>query len=304
MTSLGKVASFALPLAADIGSSVFNVKSQLRENERNRAFAQGESLKAYQRNVEQWQRQADYNTPQNQMARLREAGLSPHLVYGTGNIANTGPTELAKYTPAHYQGTAPRISENTGNNILAYQMQGRNLLGKDIENQGARMKNLQTALFNEKEQLDLTSKGGARIVVGKKGHIKAILIDSDYGKKQPNYYEAMAKLNLKLKKLEVNMNTVLQQTADKIKDLRKLGVNPSDDTDVLSTVELLREYGLNDNQIRSALIGYKVGGKTIDALLKAYGIRSAANAIGNKKAPKKKVINKNRTVIHNKSDKY
>ena len=29
-----------------------------------------------------WNRQNDYNTPKAQMSRFKEAGLSPHLIYG------------------------------------------------------------------------------------------------------------------------------------------------------------------------------------------------------------------------------
>lgn len=39
-----------------------------------------------QRNNRYW---ADYNSPINQMARLRAAGLNPALVYGNGQVANT-----------------------------------------------------------------------------------------------------------------------------------------------------------------------------------------------------------------------
>ena len=37
---------------------------------------------------ENWNMQNQYNTPQNQMARFKEAGLNPHLIYGQGNPGN------------------------------------------------------------------------------------------------------------------------------------------------------------------------------------------------------------------------
>lgn len=46
------------------------------------------ALKQYEReradNLSDWQRQNEYNHPSSQMARLREAGLNPNLVYGKG----------------------------------------------------------------------------------------------------------------------------------------------------------------------------------------------------------------------------
>lgn len=38
---------------------------------------------------EGWQRETEYNKPVNQVARLKEAGLNPALMYGTGSGSNT-----------------------------------------------------------------------------------------------------------------------------------------------------------------------------------------------------------------------
>jgi len=44
------------------------------------------SNKLAQQNAQYW---ANYNSPVNQMQRLKEAGLNPNLVYGNGTVANT-----------------------------------------------------------------------------------------------------------------------------------------------------------------------------------------------------------------------
>lgn len=50
-------------------------------------------------NLEQWERENKYNSPVEQMRRLRAAGLNPDLVYG-GNVANTaGSAQLTDCTP-------------------------------------------------------------------------------------------------------------------------------------------------------------------------------------------------------------
>nr|QJB20356.1 MAG: DNA pilot protein [Microvirus sp.] len=47
-------------------------------------------------NVRLWREQANYNTPANQMARLKAAGLNPNLVYGSmGNTMSSPPTTQA-----------------------------------------------------------------------------------------------------------------------------------------------------------------------------------------------------------------
>jgi len=43
----------------------------------------------YEQNLAQWNRENEYNSPEATMARLKEAGLNPHLVYGTGTQGNT-----------------------------------------------------------------------------------------------------------------------------------------------------------------------------------------------------------------------
>lgn len=41
---------------------------------------------AYNRNVALWNMNNAYNTPKEQMDRLREAGLNPRLIYGSGSV--------------------------------------------------------------------------------------------------------------------------------------------------------------------------------------------------------------------------
>jgi hypothetical protein len=74
-----------------IGSSVAsNIGAKSRQNLANR------------QNVEFWNMQNKYNTPKAQMARLKDAGLNPALIYGSG-ATNTGvagsiaPSKAASY---------------------------------------------------------------------------------------------------------------------------------------------------------------------------------------------------------------
>lgn len=68
-------------------SYLFNSMSQNRQNT------------LQQRNNRYW---ADYNSPINQMARLRAAGLNPALVYGHGQVANTfQPQNSVSALPTH-----------------------------------------------------------------------------------------------------------------------------------------------------------------------------------------------------------
>ncbi len=67
------------------GSLVQNMGSRKRQN---KAFRQTKQL---------WNLQNEYNHPSAQMARLRDAGLNPNLIYGTPSSASVGNAD--KITP-------------------------------------------------------------------------------------------------------------------------------------------------------------------------------------------------------------
>lgn len=91
---------------ASLLGSALGFRSQKKTNKANMELAKyqnewqtQENEKAYQRSLHMWNLQNEYNSPTQQMARLRSAGLNPNLVYGsgvTGNSAGSAP----QYQPA------------------------------------------------------------------------------------------------------------------------------------------------------------------------------------------------------------
>lgn len=69
-----------------------NIASTNRMNKKTRQF----NVEMYQRQrkdaLDDWRMQNEYNHPSQQMARLREAGLNPNLVYGKGADNTAGET--------------------------------------------------------------------------------------------------------------------------------------------------------------------------------------------------------------------
>lgn len=92
-----------------LAGSMIGANAQRRANIQNMQLAKYqnnwqtvENEKAYARSVEMWNMQNAYNAPTAQMSRLRQAGLNPNLVYGsgvTGNSAGSAP----QYQPAKIQ---------------------------------------------------------------------------------------------------------------------------------------------------------------------------------------------------------
>lgn len=68
------------------------IKAQQQENQKNREYNLMLAQTQNRWNIEQWQRENDYNSPTAQMARFRAAGLNPNLIYGQSNAAASSPT--------------------------------------------------------------------------------------------------------------------------------------------------------------------------------------------------------------------
>lgn len=91
-----------MPLApAIIGGLISGIGSLGSSLISNRGALERQNL-ANTQNMRFWDMQNKYNTPKNQMSRLKDAGLNPNLIYGSGS-ANTGvagsiaPSKAAPY---------------------------------------------------------------------------------------------------------------------------------------------------------------------------------------------------------------
>ena len=113
----------------NVGSAVLANKLQTQQNKKLAQYS-------FNKNVEMWKMQNEYNSPKNQMSRLSESGLNPNLMYGKGTVGNA-------QTMPQYQGL-----ETTG------QMFGQSIAGLqglvDIENKRQELEqNKQRTLFEE-----------------------------------------------------------------------------------------------------------------------------------------------------------
>lgn len=109
--ALTEAGAAALGSASAVGSGLAAAISQAIQNKKNLTFEseQAELQRAWsermfnQQNVwnqEQWMRQTEYNSPVNQVQRLRDAGLNP-LFYGLDGTGNA--SELTAAQPLGYE---------------------------------------------------------------------------------------------------------------------------------------------------------------------------------------------------------
>jgi len=94
---------------ANLVSSAANAFSSSNMNKKNREW--NEKMYATQKadNVEFWNMNNAYNSPEQQMLRLSGAGLNPALVYGNGAVANTAGAPDAPHAQP-YKAEAPQFN--------------------------------------------------------------------------------------------------------------------------------------------------------------------------------------------------
>jgi len=140
--------SFLGSIANTIGNAVQNRK--MREYDREMTEYQ------YSKDLEQWHRQNEYNSPEKQMERFGKAGLNPHLIYGKGTSGNA--TASPSYTkPTAHHDFKPL---NVPNMIGQY---------ADLKVKQAQTNNLKEQNLNLQE--DRVTKALTNIILGYKAHL-------------------------------------------------------------------------------------------------------------------------------------
>lgn len=79
-------------LVSGIGGMLGAKKREKRQHEYNMKLAEYKYNKDLEMWNRQWERETQYNDPKAQMQRLKEAGINPHLAYGSGNMQNVAQT--------------------------------------------------------------------------------------------------------------------------------------------------------------------------------------------------------------------
>lgn len=126
-------------------------------------------------NLDQWNRENEYNTPSAQLARLKEAGLNPNLIYGSGQAVQTAATS-PRSAGAHVNNAATGYAQGISGAVGSFM----NVL---LNQQNLSKIQAQTDLI--KEQADLAR------VLQNLGTVRAVTTE-----KQGNFYDTSSSLNL------------------------------------------------------------------------------------------------------------
>lgn len=117
------------------------IKAQAQENEKNRQYNLQLAKMQNEWNLQQWERENEYNNPLNQMARLKAAGLNPNLVYGNGAAQSTAAPSpsLTSGAPSSPQDMSLMAQRPTVGQIMNQALQNR-ILQAQVENTEAQTK--------------------------------------------------------------------------------------------------------------------------------------------------------------------
>lgn len=140
------------------GSTLVNTAANLYTNSENNKANRKLAEYGYTKDTEAWNNANNYNLPQNQMARIKAAGLNPQMVYGSGSVTGNTVTQTPKYQAPRME--APRINLDQTPTIGTYLNAKMNQA--QVNNLGEQTKNLssQTALNTAKTLTENTLQAG------------------------------------------------------------------------------------------------------------------------------------------------
>ena len=127
------------------------IQAQKEENEANRRYNLMLAEKQNRWNLEQWQRNNDYNTPSAVMSRLREAGVNPHMYYSKGNAmggVSTASPEMTAGAPSSPIDTSGLLQQRTYGDSVQKAME-QSLLAASV-----RKTNAEAGLVDQKRETE------------------------------------------------------------------------------------------------------------------------------------------------------
>ena len=120
--------------AVGLGSQIgLSTGAELSNTFLNNYYSKKNTKKAYERDLAFWNMQNEYNTPENQMARLKEAGLNPNLIYGQISSGNSSSSVHSGIAQERFNVNPLDDILNSTSKILA--LENQNAHNKLLENQ-------------------------------------------------------------------------------------------------------------------------------------------------------------------------
>lgn len=268
---MSPLATAGLGAGLDLLGQGINAFSQGTQNRANRRFA----LKMYevQRKdaLADWSMQNYYNSPEQQMLRLKNAGLNPHLIYGNRGQSDAG---AVRSTPMDVpKGEAPRIDlGGVGSKFMGfYDLAVKQAQAENLKTQNAVLE--ADKALKEAQEMQTRLQGLKTIQDTKTGEFdlsqKIRLSDLLYEQAKANVERSLAET----KRIGVDTQVTLNR------DEREAAMNAANlKTAAENILNMRSQRSLNENQrqeIQHRIInlGKDERLKELDIILKAKGIQ-------------------------------
>lgn len=208
---------------ASLLGSALGFGSQKKTNKANMELAKyqnewqtQENEKAYQRNLQMWNLQNEYNSPTQQMARLRSAGLNPNLVYGSGVTGNSAgstpqyqPADIKRAEFSSYRGWNQGLSDAVSN-FLAYRSNRAQVENMEAQNSLIRQ---QTATEATRQANIAASTARSEFDLSQANRLKDVSVSMAEAQMVKSQHDASsAWANSKQSWIKYNVDKALQQT--------------------------------------------------------------------------------------------
>lgn len=235
----------AIAGGASLVSTGINALTGANANKKNREFAKEQYQVQKNDELEFWRMNNTYNSPQEQMKRMQEAGLNPNLIYGSGG--------------ANYTSSAPSAPTKAEYNHRPLNVDSSPLQGYfDVQVKQAQLDNLKTqnSVLLEESLLKSAQRKSLEYGTGFKERTEDYNIETMIHRK--NLTAAQSDLKESESRILHNLENITYETAaQKIYNLRLEAAKTSADTDRIREgyKNLIKSGRLQDEELKLRAAG-------------------------------------------------
>lgn len=236
-----------------------NMAFQGNMNKKTRAFSREMYDKQRQHAIQDFNLKNSYDHPSSQMARLREAGLNPNLVYGNGTVTGNSSSGIDQAKAPAWNPDAPKLDlgEVAGQTINTY---------NDLRMKGAQYDNLKAQNTETMERTLLLKAQRDQVIANTAQTNLDYNINSKYSADMRDALLQKSIMDIRLAERQDYKYMLENKFADDSFDDRRLQIKTgnklrSNQADLQKLELNLREMGINPNDpIYMRIIGQALQG--------------------------------------------
>lgn len=209
------------------------IAAQQEENQKNRDWNLNLAKMQNQWNIDQWNRENDYNTPLAQGQRYKEAGLNPDLLYGSENLSAASPSMTSG------DGSTPTDVSNLANKRTIGDIMSQSAQNRLVNAQAKLAESQANKTDKETDAQGITNEWLPKLLKG------------DVDVKEADIKQKLADAGLKGKQIEVAVENIkvmqqsVKESQSRIQDLQSQMENRT-----FQQVQAMLEYNLRKDKQR------------------------------------------------------